>query len=163
MQQLRQLSLFITILLWAIIIGGISYSHIVYFPPYLSHLPESNRLITGKFGLHDENFWMLAHPLAIIFTITTLLLNWKLKRRRNFILIAFGIYALAIIATATYFVPGLKAFAESHNSTTVTPAEWFQRGQTWQQLSWIRGTFMYLAFILLLVALTKDKKENSNL
>jgi hypothetical protein len=75
MQKSRQISLFITITLWAIIIGGISYSHVVYFPPYLSHLPESNRLITGEYGLHDENFWMLVHPLAILFTIIPLILS----------------------------------------------------------------------------------------
>ena len=69
MQKSRQLFLFITITLWAIIIGGIVYSHIVYFPPYLSHLPESTSLITGEYGLHDENFWMFVHPLAILSTI----------------------------------------------------------------------------------------------
>ena len=163
MQKSRQLSLFITITLWAIIIGGIAYSHIVYFPPYLSHLPESNQLITGEFGLKDGNFWMLVHPLVIIFTVITLILNWKLKVRRKFILIPLGIYALVIIATATYFLPRLFAFADSNNSTTVTPSEWFQRGQTWQHLSWIRGFFMYLGFIMLLIALTKDKNENSKL
>jgi hypothetical protein len=163
MQKARQLSLFITITIWAIIAGGIVYSHIVYFPPYLSHLPESNQLITGEFGLKDGNFWMLVHPLAIIFTIITLILNWKLKVRRKFILIALCIYVLAIIATATYFLPELFAFAESNNSTTVTPSEWFQRGQSWQHLSWIRGFFMFLAFIMLLIALTKDKNENSKL
>ena len=161
MQKSRQLSLFITITLWAIIAGGIAYSHIVYFPPYLSHLPESNHLITGEYGLHDENFWQLAHPLTIFFTIITLILNWKLKARRKFILIALGIYALAIVATASFFLPELKAFAESHNSTTIASAGWFQRGQTWQHLSWIRGFFMYLSFILLLIALTKNKNEDS--
>jgi hypothetical protein len=159
MQKARQISLIAAITIWAMIIGGIAYSHVVYFPAYLSHLPESNFLITGEYGLHDENFWMLAHPLAILFTITTLLLNWKLKVRRKFILIALSVYVLAIIATATYFLPELKNFAGSNRSANITRSEWFQRGQSWQYLSWIRGTFMYLCFILLLIALTKDKKE----
>jgi hypothetical protein len=159
MQKSRELSLFITISLWAIIIGGISYSHVVYFPPYLSHLPESNHLITGEYGLHDENFWMLAHPLTVLVTLVTLTLNWKLKERRKFILITLGIYALAIVATATYFIPQLKAFAGSSATTTVTPSEWFQRGQRWQYMSWVRGFFMYLGFIMLLIALTKDKTK----
>ncbi len=83
MQNAKQLSLFTAITIWAILIGGVVYSHIVYFPPYLSHLPESNKLITGEYGLHDEMFWMLVHPLAILLTIITLLLNWKLKTRRS--------------------------------------------------------------------------------
>ncbi|MBC7889319.1 MAG: hypothetical protein H7Z13_15690 [Ferruginibacter sp.] len=157
MEQARQISLFITLIIWATLIGGIMYSHIVYFPPYLSHLPESNSLITGAYGLHDGNFWMLVHPLAILSTIVTLILNWKLTTRRKFILISFGIYALAIIATAIYFVPGLMAFADSTHSTTITKSEWFQRGQAWQRMSWIRGFFIYAGFFSLLVALTKDR------
>lgn len=161
MQQLRQVSLFITISLWAIIIGGVLYSHIVYFPPYLSHLPESNSLITGKYGLKDQNFWMPLHPLVILSTFTSLIVNWKTLEKRKYILIALGIYALAIIATAIYFVPNLLAFADSGNSTTVTAAEWYQRGQTWQQLSWIRGSSLFIGFILLLIALTKNKQPDN--
>lgn len=157
MQQARQLSLFIAITAWAILIGGIMYAHIVYFPPYLSQLPESNKLINGPYGLRDENFWMLIHPFAILSTITTLLLNWKLKARRKCILLPTIIYALVIVATATYFLPGLFAFAESGNSSTVTAADWYQRGQTWQYMSWIRGAFMFIGFILLLLALIKDQ------
>ena len=157
MQQAKQVSLFTAITCWAILIGGIMYSHIVYFPPYLSHLPESNKLITGAYGLHDENFWMLVHPFTILSVIISLLLNWKLKVRRKFILIALGIYALVIVATTTYFLPGLFAFAEAGNDSAVTASAWYQRGQTWQHLSWIRGSFMLAGFIMLLIALIKDK------
>lgn len=157
MQKSRQISLFIAITLWAIIIGGIVYSHIVFFPPYLSHLPESSSLVTGEYGLHEENFWMLVHPLTLLFTIITLVLNWKLKERRKFILITLGIYASAILVTAIYFLPELKTFAESSNFPAVTPSEWLKRGQTWQYLSWIRGFFMLIGFLMLLNAITKDR------
>ena len=163
MQKAQQISLFTAITFWAIIVGGVMYSHIVYFPPYLSHLPESNKLITGEYGLHDGSFWMLVHPFAILSTIIALILNWKLKTRRKFILITLSIYVLAIIATAIYFVPGLMAFADSNNNSTVSPSEWFQRGQTWQHLSWIRGFFMYIGFVMLLIALTKDVAGDSKL
>ena len=159
MQIAKQVSLFVTITLWAIIIGGVIYSHIVYFPPYLSHLPDSNKLITGKYGLQEGNFWMLVHPFVILSLTITLILNWKLATRRKFILIAFSIYALAIVATALYFLPELKAFAAGSDSTTVTPAEWYQRGQRWQHLSWIRGASLFVGFIMLLIALVKDKQS----
>ena len=141
--------------MWAIIIGGSSYAHIVYFPPYLSNLPASNQLITGVYGLQDQNFWMLVHPFAIVSSISALVLNRKLKARRKFILIAVAIYALAILFTAIYFVPELTAFANTNNATAVNPAELFQRGQTWQYRSWIRGVFLFFGFIMLLMALEK--------
>lgn len=141
MAQAKQVSLFIALTLWATLIGGVAYSHIVYFPPYLGHLPESNSLITGSYGLKDGNFWMVVHPLTILSLIVTVILNWKQTARRRFILITLGIYALAIVATAIYFVPELMAFADSPN-TPISASEWFERGQTWQYRSWIRGSFM---------------------
>ena len=156
MQKSRQISLYVTIALWAIIIGGVVYSHIVYFPAYLGNLPQSNQLITGANGLHEENFWMFIHPFAIVLTITTLILNWKLKQRRKFILIAAVIYALAIYFTAIYFVPELIAFSKSTDPASA--AELYERGQTWQHRSWIRGSFLFLGFIMLLVAFEKDKR-----
>src|SRR5688572_11086023 len=152
----RQVSLFVALTFWAIIIGGVMYSHIVYFPAYLSYLPESNQLIKGEYGLHDENFWMFIHPFAIVTTIATLILNWRLKSRRKPILIALSIYILAIVVSAIYFIPNLLIFANSDTITTVTPSEWYNRGQTWQHLSWLRGGSLYIGFLLLLSALTKN-------
>lgn len=161
MEQLKQASLYLAIFFWAMIVGGIMYSHIVYFPPYLAHLPVSNQLISGEYGLHDENFWMFIHPVTVLLTITTLVLNWRLKQRRTFILITAGIYALAIFFTAIYFVPELKAFAKS-TASSATVSELFERGQTWQHRSWIRGSFMLTGFIMLLVALQKGNKVSKN-
>lgn len=161
MKQARQLSLFVAITCWAIIIGGVMYSHLVYFPAYLSYLPESNNLIAGENGLKDGNFWMLIHPFAILSTTLTLILNWKLKTRRKFILMSFSIYVLAIIATAVYFLPTLFIFADAAKYPTVTATEWFQRGQTWQHLSWIRGSTLYVGFLFMIIALTKDHPKNT--
>lgn len=160
MKQARLLSMFTAITLWAIIVGGVVYSHIAYFPSYLSHLPESNSLITGNYGIKDESFWILIHQLAILSTILALIINWKLKTRRKFILIPLGIYALALVATFVYFLPELRNFADSANNIAVTPAEWLQRGQSWQLLSWIRGSFMYVGFLMMVIALTKDNSQN---
>jgi len=159
MQQSKLLFVFITVIIWATVIGGAAYSSIVYFPPYLSHLPESTNLINGPYGLHDEYFWGLIHPLLIISLVITLILNWKLPDRRKYVLIAAGIYALAIISTVVYFVPELKAFAESNLSKTTSAAEWLQRGQRWQYLSWVRGILMYCGFVMMLIALTKSRIE----
>ena len=158
MNRAGQVFLFIAVVLWATLIGGIMYSHTVFFPPYLSHLPESTHLINGPYAVKDENFWKPIHPVVILFVIASLISNWKAKDRRKYVLISLGIYALALIATFVYFVPELKAFAESSQSN-ISASEWFHRGQNWQHLSWVRGFFMYLAFIFLLLALTKNKQQ----
>ena len=53
MKQASQISLFIAITCWAALVGAILYSHIAYFPGYLSHLPDSNKIIT-EYGVQDE-------------------------------------------------------------------------------------------------------------
>jgi hypothetical protein len=128
MQRAAQLFLFITLILWGTLIGAIMYSHIVYFPPYLSHLPESTALITGPYGLRDETFWILIHPALILCMIITLVLNWKSVSRRKYILIPFFIYALTILTTSIYFVPELMAFARSNQANTISASEWLARG-----------------------------------
>lgn len=162
MNLAQKISLITTTMFWGILAGGVMYTHIVYFPPYLSHLPESNQLITGDYGLHDNLFWMTIHPMVILTTIITLILNWKLRIRQKYILSSFGIYILALLATAIYFVPELMAFADSDNYPNVSKTEWIKRGQTWLNLSLIRGFFIFIGFILLLLALSNDNKEQKN-
>lgn len=150
--SLRTISLMISIVLMGILIGGIVYAHVVFFPSYLSMLPNSAALVNGPYALHDEYFWTLIHPPAVLSLVVALILNWKIPARRKLIAIPLIVYVLAIIATALYFVPELRAFHSSPNSP-LTAAEWYARGQRWQHLSWTRGTIMGLSYISLLLAL----------
>src|SRR5690349_11032532 len=140
----RTIALMISVLLMGILLGGIVYAHIVFFPPYLSSLPASAVLVNGPYALHDEYFWMLIHPLAILSLIVSLVLNWKIAARRKLIAIPLIVYLLAIVATSLYFVPELRAFRTSPNSG-LSAAEWYARGQRWQHLSWTRGTIIGLS------------------
>ena len=148
----RTIALMISILLMGILLGGIVYSHIVYFPVYLSALPDSAVLVNGPYALHEERFWFLIHPVAILSLIVSLTLNWKIRARRKLIAIPLVVYLLALVVTTLYFVPELQNFHNSPN-LNISRAEWFARGQRWQYLSWIRGTLMGLSTIPLLLAL----------
>ena len=151
-------SLFLVVILWGTLLGGIAYSHLVYFPVYLSALPDSAVVVNGTYGLNEAVFWMTIHPLLILSLIITLALNWKSKLRRKLILVSFGIYFLVLVVTQIYFLPELLAFAQSPESK-VSPSEWLMRGQRWQKLSWIRGGVMYAGIVPLLLALTKPLND----
>ena len=148
----------VSILLMGILLGGIVYSHMVYFPVYLSALPGSSVLVNGQYALHEERFWMMIHPLAILSLIVSIALNWKIPTRRKLIAVPLIVYVLAIAATWLYFVPELQNFHNSPN-LAVSPAEWYARGQRWQHLSWTRGTVMGLSYISLLLALVWREDE----
>ena len=146
--------LMLAIVLWGTLLGGITYSHLVYFPRYLSELPASAVVVTGPYGLREGIFWMTIHPLLILSLILTLVLNWRSPARRRLISISFAVYVLVLVITQIYFLPELAAFQRSAESS-VSPSEWLARGQRWQRMSWIRGIVCYAAFLPLLFALTK--------
>jgi hypothetical protein len=152
--KLGTYALFLVVILWGTLLGGIAYSHLVYFPVYLSALPESAVVVRGPYGLHEAIFWMTVHSLLILSLIVALVLNWKAKSRRKLILISFVIYFVVLVITQIYFLPELVAFERSPESN-VLRSEWIARGQLWQRLSWIRGAVMYAAILPLLLALTK--------
>lgn len=148
-------SLFLVVILWGTLLGGIFYSHIVFFPVYLSALPDSATVVNGPYGLHEAKFWMTIHPLLILALILALALNWKARQRRQRILISVAIYVAVLLVSSLYFIPELGAFARSPQSG-LSPTEWLARGERWQRLSWIRGAVMYLGILPLLLALTKS-------
>ena len=78
-------ALFLSVILWGTLLGGIAYSHIVYFPVYLSALPASSVVVNGTYGLNEATFWLTIHPLLLISLIITLALNWKNRRRLKLI------------------------------------------------------------------------------
>jgi uncharacterized membrane protein len=148
-------SLFPAIIFWGILLGGIAYSHTTFIPVYLSDLPNSAVVVTGKYGLNEAPFWTTIHPLLILSLIVALALNWKFKARRKLIVTSFGIYISVLIVSAVYFVPELMAFAKSPESN-LPASEWLARGHRWEKLSRIRGVICFISFVPLLVALTKQ-------
>src|SRR5438552_3671156 len=136
--RLANVSLMVSITLWGTLLGGIAYAHIVYFPVYLGHLPESAVVVNGPYGLNEATFWALIHPLLILSLITSLIVNWKLQPRRKLIATTLGVYVVALVISFLYFIPDLREFQRSPQSG-LSAAAWLARGQMWQHLSWLRG------------------------
>ena len=151
--------LMLAIVLWGTLLGGVVYSHLVYFPVYLSALPDSAVLVNGPYGLKEWIFWAIIHPLLIISLSAALVLNWKSGSRRKLIAVSFAVYVIILLISMFYFVPELILFRNSPQST-VPATEWLARGRRWQRLSWLRGLAMYLAFVPLLLALAKPMDDS---
>jgi hypothetical protein len=155
-------ALMVAIIFWGTLLGGIAYSHLVYFPVYLSDLPASAVLVNGPYGLNETRFWVIIHPLLIVSLVAALVLNWNSTWRRKLISVSFIVYVVVLLVSQFYFIPELVLFKHSPEST-LPAAEWLARGRRWQRLSWLRGLTMYLAFIPLLLALTKVSGESREL
>jgi hypothetical protein len=156
-RKLGTAALMLSIILWGTLLGGIVYSHLVFFPVYLSALPGSAVLVNGPYAMNETIFWVIIHPLLIISLVAALSLNWRSNWRRKLIGITFIVYVVALVITQIYFVPELVLFKHSPEST-VSAADWLVRGRRWQRFSWLRGLTMYLAYVPLLFALTRPSE-----
>ena len=149
-------ALMLTILLWGVLLGGVVYSHMVFFPVFLSDLPASSAVVKGVYGLDESRFWMTLHPLLIISLIVSLIANWRDEARRRLIAMTFSVYVTAIIVTFWYFVPQLMAFASS--AQEVFPESyWDGRASLWFTLSTIRGIILFIFILPLLFALARPR------
>lgn len=155
-------ALMVAIILWGTLLGGVAYSHLVYFPAYLSALPASAVVVNGPYGMNDGIFWAIIHPLLIIALVAALVLNWNSSLRGKLIAVSLAVYVVVLLISFVYFVPELILFKHSPEST-VSATEWLTRGRRWQRLSWLRGLAMYLAILPLLFALTKPATESREL
>src|SRR5215213_2478125 len=108
--RLGTYSLFVAVILWGTLLGGIAYSHLVYFPVYLSALPDSAVVVNGPYGLHEAVFWMTVHPLLILSLALTLAANWRPRGRRGLVIFSFAVYLLVIVVSSVYFIPELGNF-----------------------------------------------------
>ncbi|HEY8560792.1 MAG TPA: hypothetical protein VIL74_10495 [Pyrinomonadaceae bacterium] len=154
-------SLFPAIIFWGTLIGAIVYSHTAFLPAYLSDLPNSAIVVTGKYAVNEAPFWQTIHPLLILSLIAALALNWKFEARRRLIALTCVIYVCVLAVTAVYFLPELLAFAKSPESN-LPASEWLARGHRWLYLSMIRGAVCFIGFVPLLAALAKPESEKSN-
>lgn len=151
-------ALMLAIVLWGTLLGGVVYSHLVFFPAYLSDLPASAVVVNGPYGMSEGVFWAIIHPLLIISLAAALVLNWNSRPRRRLIALSFAVYVAILLISLFYFVPELVLFRNSPQST-VPAADWLARGRRWQRLSWLRGLVAYVMYIPLLLALTKPSGE----
>lgn len=152
-------ALMLSITLWGVMLGGNVYSHLVYFPVFLSHLPESAVVVNGEYGLHEATFWMALHPVLLLSLIVSLAANWRHPFRRKMIALTLGVYIVVIVVSALYFIPELGRFASSPLKPEVTPVEWFDRGVRWLRLSWLRGLVCFANIVPLLLALAQPPRH----
>ena len=161
-RNLGNIVLMLAIVLWGTLLGGVVYSHLVFFPAYLSDLPASAVVVNGPYGMSEGIFWVIIHPLLIVSLAAALVFNWNSRPRRRLIALSFAVYVGILLISLFYFVPELVLFRNSPQST-VPAAEWLARGRRWQRLSWLRGLVAYIMFIPLLLALTKPAADDREL
>lgn len=146
------LTLFITVLLFGVVNGGGIYEEMIVSPVWSASPPESLALIQPPDGLTLTNFWIPFHIAANIFLIIALVMNWKVKKRRAYLLVVLGLYAIIRAVTFAYFAPEIMTFQNTPAQGPFSP-ELAAKAERWTTLSWFRTIGEIGINILLLLAL----------
>jgi len=154
--RLRTYTLMISVLLWGVLLGGVVYSHMVFFPVYLSNLPDSAAVVNGPYGLNEARFWLTIHPLLVLSLVVALIANWRERTKRFLIGSTLIVYLVVLVVSALFFVPELIAFHDS----PITAGDWQPRADRWWNLSLLRGTTLFIFAIPLLFARARSEASN---
>jgi hypothetical protein len=157
--KLAFLTLFITVLLFGVLNGGGLFEEIVVAPVWSASPPTSFALIQAPNGLSLISFWIPFHIAANIFLIVALILNWRIKIRRNYLLIVLGLYMVIRVATFAYFAPEIIVFENTPAQGAFSP-EFAARAEQWTILSWFRTIGEIGIYILLLLAIIQPGKRD---
>jgi len=153
MNSMKNLLLILASICFVIVLGGAVYEHIAVVPKWSAAPPRSLSMLQGDYGLNAGQFWIVIHPITLLFMISALIANWKNSRRKN-ILIVLGGYVLILIITSIYFVPELLDIFGTAYQDTVDEGL-VERASLWETLSLIRLAFIVVLAYVILNALTK--------
>ena len=106
-KTIGELSLWINIILGAILLGGTIYQMIVIVPEFSRDIPNGMiELMKGH--METKAFWTSPIlPLGFLFGILSLVFNWKTPRKK-WLLLSLSLGLAAEIFTIVYFFPRLK-------------------------------------------------------
>lgn len=142
-------------LCFCIVIGGAVYEHLAVVPRWSAAPPASLSMFQGDYGLNPGIFWMLVHPVSLLFFLLTIIVNWRSSSRKNILFTLIG-YLVVLAITAYYFVPELMALINTPYAETVN-ANLVERAKMWELLSIIRLGFLLILAIVFLMGLAKTE------
>jgi hypothetical protein len=142
----------ITTTVYLLLNGAQIFETAVIVPNWTAAPPESLYLLQGKYGLDLKNFWIAFHSLHELTFIAALVLCWKIKTARRWLILLLVLHIGVRVWTLTYFAPNITAFQDMPASPTVDQSL-VDRANEWALLNYVRvGGYLAisLAFIPLI-------------
>ena len=120
-------------------------------PAWTAAPPASLGLFQGEYRLDFKAFWIVLHSLHEITFIVALVLCWKLKAVRHWMLGLLLVHMAVRVWTVGYFAPTIIGFQSMPPSPSVDPGL-VQEAATWRTLNLIR-VLLFMAVNLALLPL----------
>ena len=120
-------------------------------PAWTAAPPASLGLFQGEHRLDFKVFWIVLHSLHEITFVVALVLCWKLKAVRHWMLGLLLVHMAVRVWTLAYFVPTIVGFQSMPPSPSVDPAL-VREATRWRSLNLIR-VLLFVAVNLALLPL----------
>jgi hypothetical protein len=142
-------------------LGGAIYEGMVVASQWSAYPPVSFEILQGPYALPLSKFWVPLHLAAQFLIVVVLILCWKEKRVRNFMLVIVGLYLMLRIPTFMYFIPELGEFSTTP-PTGPFSQELKDRADLWVNLSTVRTVIIASVYVLGWMALGSFKQQQQN-
>jgi hypothetical protein len=133
-------------------IGGGHYEHMVLMPLWAASAPSSFTIIQPGTGVPLQEFWIPIHVAITVFLLLSLVLAWKERKARRFLLIGLGSYVIMRVWSGLFFIPEMLAFQRVPLDAPAS-LELTARVARWTFWTWFREPLDALSFLSFLLAL----------
>jgi hypothetical protein len=91
-------------------IGGGLYEHVVLTPLWSASPPSSFSIIQPGTGVPLQDFWIPVHAAITVFLLLSLVLAWKERKVRRWLLIGLGSYIVMRAWSGLFFIREMLEF-----------------------------------------------------
>lgn len=151
--------LFYAVCAYFIMNGAQVWETALMVPAWTTAPPSSLIFFQKPYGLDFKVFWIVTHGIHELIFITALVFNWKIKKRRNLILLVLVGHIAVRIWTLIYFAPTIMEFQQlPYNDTVDVLLQ--EKAARWRNLNYLRVA-IFFALNFLLIAGLKIKEKNN--
>ena len=151
-KRLAEALLWLAIVMSGVVFGASVYQRVSLIPEWGGNLPDS---VTDYFkGTNQADasarFWRGALPPTGLCILLTLIAAWPDRGRRTWVALALGLYLVALVWTAVYFIPKGVVPLMEQAASGMTPEEITSTARAWIFWDWLRMA-LTLGFVLALM------------
>ena len=133
-------------------VGGGLFEHIVLIPLWAASPPSSFAMIQPGTGVPLRAFWIPVHVAITVSLLVSLVLAWKERKARRFLLIGLGSSVIMRVWSGLFFIPEMLAFQKVPLEAPAS-LELTARVARWTFWTWFREPLDPMAFLSFLLAL----------
>lgn len=152
--------LFYSICAYFIMNGAQVWETALMVPAWTAAPPASLIFFRQPYGLDFKAFWIITHGIHELIFIAALMFNWKIKQRRNAMLLILAGHIAVRVWTLLYFAPTIIEFQQLPPADSID-AFLVQKAAMWRHLNYLRvGIFFLLNVSLIPVFKLKNRNND---